>query len=294
MAELERELQETRDFLRSLQEQHEEATEELQASAEEIQSANEELQSINEELETSKEELESSNEELITTNDEMIHRNGALDRLNADLNNLQASAQMAILLLGLDLTIRRFTPQAEKAFNLIAADIGRPLSGIKCTLEFPHLESFARQSMETAVPLDREVKDRDGRWHSLRAQPYRTLDNKIDGVVLSLVDIDGLKLSEQKIQAACNYAEGIVRTARDPLIVLRADFCVNTANEGFTKHSTRLARRRKDVPFLKCPRANGTSRNFANFSKISCRRTNSLMISRLPTNSQSSVAGPCF
>src|SRR5262249_6754124 len=131
---LETELSDTRDYLQSIQEQHEAANEELQASNEEVQSANEELQSINEELETSKEELESANEELTTLNEEMSHRNTELSRLNADLSNLHSSVNMAILVLARDLTIRRFTTPAEKIFNLLATDVGRPLSSVRHNL----------------------------------------------------------------------------------------------------------------------------------------------------------------
>ncbi len=136
IAELEAELAETRDYLQSIQEQHEAANEELQASNEEVQSANEELQSINEELETSKEELESANEELTTVNEEMANRNTELNRLNSDLVNIQTSAHLAIVLLGRDLTIRRFSAQAEKQFNLLATDMGRPFSHVRHNLVF--------------------------------------------------------------------------------------------------------------------------------------------------------------
>ena len=145
IAELERELAETRDYLQSLQEQHEAANEELQASNEEVQSANEELQSINEELETSKEELESTNEELTTVNEEMANRNAELNRLNSDLINLQTSTKLAILLLGRDLTIRRFSAQAEKQFNLLATDIGRPIGRIRHNLDLADLEDLAQE-----------------------------------------------------------------------------------------------------------------------------------------------------
>ena len=149
LAELERELAETRDYLQSLQEQYEAANEELQASNEEVTSANEELQSINEELETSKEELESTNEELTTVNEEMANRNQELNRLNSDLNNLHVSINTPILLLGRDLSIRRFTPLAEKLFNLLATDVGRPLSSIRHNLDFPGLEEFIAEVIGT-------------------------------------------------------------------------------------------------------------------------------------------------
>ena len=124
------ELASTREYLQAVIEQQEAANEELQTSHEEVQSANEELQSINEELETSKEEIQSSNEELATVNDELNHRNLELGRTNNDLTNLLASVQMAVVILGPDLRIRRFTPLAEKMFNLIPADLGRPIRDV--------------------------------------------------------------------------------------------------------------------------------------------------------------------
>ena len=226
ITELERELSETRDYLQSIRQQHEAANEVLQASSEETQSANEEL-------ETSKEELESTNEELTTVNDELANRNTELNRLNGDLNNLQIITHTAVLLLGRDMAIRRFTPLAEKTFNLVATDVGRPLSKIKHNLDLPDLERFVTEVIDTVSVREREVRDKEGRWYSLRARPYMTLDNQIDGAVLALVDIDALKRSKQEMNAAREYAEATLRTARQPLIVLRLDFLVNTANEAF-------------------------------------------------------------
>ena len=251
LAESERELAETRDYLQIVQEEHDAANEELQAANEEGQSANEELQSINEELETSKEELESTNEELTTVNEEMTHRNVELNHLNADLNNLHVSIHTAILVLGRDLTIRRFTPLAERAFNLLATDVGRPLGGIRHNLLAPpgvaptgagdslalplDLENLIRDVIDTVSVREREVQDRQGRWYSLRVRPYLTLDNRIDGAVLALVDIDALKRSEREAEAARDSAEAIIRTVRDPLVVLHGDLRVRTASEAFYK-----------------------------------------------------------
>ena len=248
---LETELLETRDYLQSIQEQHEAANEELQASNEEVQSANEELQSINEELETSKEELESANEELTTVNEEMANRNTELNRLNADLSNLQTATKLPILLLGRDLIIRRFSASAEKIFNLLTTDLGRPLSEVRHNLVVPlkhsasvparhnpepfPLDNLAREVIDTVREQERELLDKDGRWYSLRARPYMTVDNKVDGAVLVLVDITDLKRSEQESAGARRYAEATIRTARDPLVVLRADLRVNTANDAFYK-----------------------------------------------------------
>ena len=235
VGELERELAEARDYAQSLQEQHEAANEELQASNEEVQSANEELQSINEELETSKEELESTNEELTTVNEEMATRNTELNRLNSDLNNLHVSINTGILLLSRDLAIRRFTPVAERIFNLLPADLGRPLSGIRHSLDFPGLEKFVTEVIDTVTVREREVQDREGRWFMLRARPYLTLDNKIDGAVLVLTDIDDLKFKEQEIREARDYAQGIVETV-PPLLILDEGLHVLTANDSFYKH----------------------------------------------------------
>jgi len=233
IAELEREQAETHDYLQSIQEQHDAANEEIQASNEEVTSANEELQSINEELETSKEELESANEELTTVNEEMANRNVALHQLNGDLVNLQKSTNLAFVLLGRDLTIRRFTVEAEKLFNLLAADVGRPLSALRPNLDVPDLEGLIVEVIDTVREAAREVRDKDGHWYWLRVRPYLSLDNKVDGAVLVVVDIDALKRTEQAINEARAYAEDVLRTVRDPLIVLSADLCIHSANDAF-------------------------------------------------------------
>ncbi len=238
--ELESELSDSRQYIHALQEQHESTTEELQAASDEVQSANEELQSINEELETSKEELESANEELSTVNDEMSHQNSELNVLNNDLVNFQNSAKLVVLLLGRDLTIRRFSPQAEKQFELVATDVGRPISHIRHNLVLSDdaktpldLEALCVEVINTASDLDREVLDKAGHWYSLRARPYITLENRVDGAVLLMMEINELKQSEQAVLAARNYAENTVETVRDPLLVLNASLCVESANRSF-------------------------------------------------------------
>ncbi len=259
VSELETDLSETREYLQAMREQHEAANEELQASNEEVQSANEELQSVNEELETSKEELESSNEELSTVNDEMSHRNVELNRLNNDLINLQTSTKLAIVLLGRDLTIRRLSPTAQKQFALLATDVGRPIGHIRHNLvltapaesESPGSESRhsepGTRSRESALDVESmaseviasvreqecEVRDKSGRWHSLRVRPYMTLDNKVDGAVLVLVDIDQMKRADQVVAAALDYAESTIATVREPLLVLDKEMRVESANRSF-------------------------------------------------------------
>ena len=230
---LETELSETRDYLQSVQEQHEVATEKLQAFSEEVQSANEELQSINEELETSKEELESANEELTTLNDEMANRNAELDRLNSDMVNIQTSAHLAIVLLGRELRIRRFSAPAATQLNLLASDVGRPIGHVRHNLEVPDLEPFIMEVIDGVRAREREVQDKAGRWFSLRVRPYLTADNKVDGAVVVVVDINDLKRSELAIAAARDYAENILWTMREPLIVLDADLRVESVNRAF-------------------------------------------------------------
>ena len=232
LRESEQELAETRDYLQSVQEQHEAANEELQASNEEITSANEELQSINEELETSKEELESGNEELMTLNDELARRNKELDHLNSDLHNLLEGVNTPILVLGRDLTIRRFNPQAEKVFNVLSSDVGRPLRNLRHNLEFPGLEAFLAEVAGSLRESERQVRDHAGRWYSLRARPYLTLDNQVDGALLSLVDITALKEAEQHITEARDFAQAVVESV-PPLLILSGDLRVQAANESF-------------------------------------------------------------
>lgn len=240
VAALDAELDETREYLRSVQEQHEATNEELQSANEEIQSANEELQSINEELETSKEELESGNEELTTVNEEMANRIVELNRVNSDLVNLQASSRLAVILLGRDLAVRRFTPQAESQFDLVATDIGRPIGHLRHKLSFVDAEDVPvdveRAALEVIATLreqEHEVRDRAGRWHSLRLRPYLTLDNRVDGAVLLLLDIDRIKATEQAVVDSRNHAERIVETVRESLLVLDAQLRVESANEAF-------------------------------------------------------------
>jgi two-component system CheB/CheR fusion protein len=233
IARLHNELTAVREYLQSVTEQYEAATEELQASNEEGQSSNEELQSINEELETAKEELQSTNEELTTVNEEMGSRNVELFRINSDLNNVLSGVQMCIVVLAGDLSIRRFTPLAEKVLNLVPTDVGRPITDIRPNLDFPDLEQALLDVLHAVRPREKEVQDKDGRWYSLRLLPYKTLDNKIDGVVLVLVDIDALKRSEQRFHAALDYAESMIETVREPLLVLDQSLRVERANRAF-------------------------------------------------------------
>jgi two-component system CheB/CheR fusion protein len=193
VAQLHQELASLREYLQSIIEEHEATNEELKSASEELLSSNEELQSTNEELQTAKEEAQSAYEELATVNEELRHRNQELAEANADLQNLLSGVGIPIVLVSRDLHIRRFTPLAEKVFNLIPGDVGRPISDIKSNLDVPDLAGLIVSLLDNLVPHESEVRDRAGRWYSLRIRPYVTLDNKIDGASITLLDIDSIK-----------------------------------------------------------------------------------------------------
>jgi len=223
LTKLRSELATTRESLQTIIEEQEANNEELKSANEEIQSSNEELQSTNEELETAKEELQSTNEELTTLNEELQTRNAELGQAINDLTNLLASINVAILMLSEDLTIRRYTPMAERLFNLIPSDLGRRLSDMNRSILVPDLDQTVTGVISNLAAVERDVQDRDGRWYSLRIRPYRTRENKIEGVVILLVDIDHLKRA----------LDVVLATAKEPLLTLGADLKVRKANEAF-------------------------------------------------------------
>jgi two-component system CheB/CheR fusion protein len=230
---LKQELATTREHLQSIIEEQQATNQDLRAANEEILSSNEELQSTNEELETAKEEIQAANEELNTVNDELRRRTLEATQVSNDLQNLLNSIHIPILMLGADLQIRQFTSAMEGIFNLIATDIGRPLSDITHKLNVPNLEQQILEVIRTLNLKAQEIQDRDGHWYHLRIRPYRTIDNKIDGAVLVLIDIDDLKRSNAQLMEARDYADAIVETVWEPLLVLNGDLRVITANRSF-------------------------------------------------------------
>jgi len=190
IAQLKQELAATKEYLQAIIESHEATNEELQSANEEIQSGNEELQSTNEELQTSKEELESANEELHTVNEEMQHRNELLTQLNNDLTNLLNSVSLPMVLVGPDLSVRRFTPQAAAVLGLVPSDVGRPIPRLNLKIDAGNLEQMMVDVIRDVQPKQFELQDQEGGWYRLRINPYRTLDNRIEGVVLSVVDFE--------------------------------------------------------------------------------------------------------
>jgi two-component system CheB/CheR fusion protein len=227
------ELAATKDYLQSLLEEHGRTNDALASANEELISSNEELQSLNEELETAKEELQSTNEELTTVNDELHSRNQELSLANGDLVNLLNTVDIPVLILDLERRIRRFTPKARSIMNVLPTDVGRPIEDITLNLNVADLGPQLVEVMETATARELEVQDRAGHWYRMQLRPYKTTENRIDGAILSLVDIDALKHQVSQVEWARDYATGIVEAVQVPLMVLDGDLRVLSANKAF-------------------------------------------------------------
>jgi two-component system, chemotaxis family, CheB/CheR fusion protein len=197
---LESELVRTKEQLQGTIEQYEASNEELRASNEELQAVNEELRSVTEELETSKEELQSINEELTTVNLELKNKVDEVSSVNDDLKNLISSTDIALIFIDRHLRIKRYTPRALELFNLIPGDFGRPLSDITHRLDYARLIEETEQVLDTLRPIEREVAGEGGGWYIARLSPYRTLDDHIDGVVLTFIDITARKHWEEQLR----------------------------------------------------------------------------------------------
>jgi two-component system CheB/CheR fusion protein len=200
VAAVEDELRVAREELGTCREEMQTSQEEAKSANEELQSTNEELQSANEELTTSKEELQSLNEELQTVNTELQARVDAMSRTENDWENLLNSTDIATLFLDIELRVRRFSTQATKIIKLIPGDVNRPITDLATDLNYPELVEDARKVLKTLVSVEREVAARDGRWFAARVLPYRTLDNRIDGVVITFTDITVAKTLEAKLR----------------------------------------------------------------------------------------------
>jgi two-component system CheB/CheR fusion protein len=192
----EAELERLREEVHASREESRAAKEKLQAANEELQSTNEELQSTNEELTTSKEEMQSMNEELQTINNELQTKLDDLALAQSDMDNLLNSTEIAILFLDQDLNVRRFTDRVSKIVNVRESDVGRPLSDLTASLQYPELHDDALETLRTLAFCEKQASTTDGRWFSVRIMPYRRLDNVIDGVVITLVDITATKKLE--------------------------------------------------------------------------------------------------
>jgi two-component system CheB/CheR fusion protein len=263
VAQLEAELLHTREDLWRTIGELQSANEDLTSFTEEVQSVNEELQSTNEELETSREEMQSLNEELQTVNAELQSKIEALSEVNDDLRNLLDGTQIATVFVDRALRVKRFTKEARKVIPLIESDIGRPISDMMTSLEYPDLMRDVEEVLQKAVLKELRVRAKDGAWYALRISPYRTSSERVEGVVLTLVDITGARQAEQKLREALDLAESIVDTVRDPLVILDTELRVVSASLAFhhlfqtrpeevaRQPLERIAGRRLDAPQLR-------------------------------------------
>ena len=246
---LERELAYARENLQATIEEQQATNEELKSTNEELQSTNEELQSTNEELETSREELQSMNEETLTVNSELNNKIEQLSGSQNDLKNLMDNVNTGVVFLDYHLNIRSYTREAVKAYRLIATDVGRPLSDITSNLLGEDIASDLHAVLETLIPREREIQAMDNNWFHVRMQPYRTLDNVIDGVVLTFTDVtENRRTAQGKFdisQLARELAEGIINTVKEPLIVLDSGLQVVSANLSFYQFFQALAEQTK-------------------------------------------------
>jgi two-component system CheB/CheR fusion protein len=218
-ARLRRELIATKEYLQSIVEDNTTTLEELRA-------ANEEAQAGNEELETAQEELESANEELNTLNEELKISNVEFSKVNRDLANLLESISIPLVMVGRDLRIRRFTRAMEPMLNLIASDVGRTITDLQPRMELPDLRRLLLDAMEGGSREPRDIRDSHGRWYSVRILPSLGPDGKTDGAVLMFIDIDAAK-------RGLDFAEAIVETVREPLVILSQNLEVVKANKTF-------------------------------------------------------------
>jgi two-component system, chemotaxis family, CheB/CheR fusion protein len=236
--QLEDDLSITKERLRTTTEEMHASQEEMRSMNEELQSTNEELQSTNEELTTSKEELQSLNEELLTVNSELHAKVDDLTSVNNDIRNLLNSTDVATIFLDRDFRIKRFTPSVSRLVNLLPTDTGRPITDISMNIKDPGISSsyIAQEShhvLETLASVENQLETKDGRWFIMRILPYKTIDNVIDGVVLTFSDITEMKHLERSIESSKEYAEAIVSTIREPLVVLDESMHIISANKAF-------------------------------------------------------------
>jgi two-component system, chemotaxis family, CheB/CheR fusion protein len=238
IAALKQELRDKEEYLQTTTEELETSNEELKSANEEMQSVNEEMQSTNEELETSKEELQSVNEELATVNTELQGKVGDLSQANNDMNNLLAGTGVGTIFVNHQLLIQRFTPAITQVINLIATDVGRPVSDIVSNLEdYDHLVEDLQQVLDTLIPKETEVRNTRGKWFILRIRPYRTLDNVIEGAVITFSDITEMKQAREALRESetLRRLAVVVTDSRDAILVQDLDGRVLCWNPGATK-----------------------------------------------------------
>jgi two-component system, chemotaxis family, CheB/CheR fusion protein len=221
--ELEKELKRSREEMQNTLEEMQTSQEELKSTNEELQSTNEELQSTNEELTTSKEEMQSLNEELQTVNAELQSKVDDFSRVNNDMKNLLNSTEIATLFLDKELNIRRYTIQATKIFKLIKSDIGRPFTDLVSDIVYPELAADALEVLRTLVFIQKQIPTKDGRWFFIRIMPYRTFDDRIDGLVITFINISDLKKVEVKLHETEQMNRLLLNSSSDVIVKLASD-----------------------------------------------------------------------
>lgn len=235
LSRLRAELAATSEHLQAVTGEHQDTAEELSAANEEHLAANEELQSANEELQSAQEELQSTNEELSTLNDELQDKNQQLDLVATDLVNVLESVKIPVIMVDHDLRIRRFTPTAREVSSLLPGDVGRSIDDVKLKVKVDDLADRIRDTIESVTPKQFEVQGVDGRWFRLHIRPYRTADNRLDGAVLSFLDVDVLTRAVAEAERVRDYAQGIVATVPIALAVVDATQRIISANAPFSR-----------------------------------------------------------
>jgi len=284
--ELEHELAYTKESLQA-------TIEAQQTSNEELKSTNEELQSTNEELETSKEELQSVNEELITVNAELQSKIEQLFGVQNDMKNLIDNINDGTIFLDKHFKIKRFTREAAKIYRLVATDLGRSLFDIKSNIPDENLIAEAKAVLDSLKPQEHDVYTDGGMWYSVRIKPYRTLENLIDGVVLTFTDISKRIAAEAAEKSALKLAESIVDTVREPLIVLDEKLKVISASRSFYRDFQTTTEATVGRLIFSLGNKQWIPRNCTNYWKNSCHTTRVLKAMRLSMTSPSLAIAVC-
>jgi two-component system CheB/CheR fusion protein len=233
--ELQQEVQFTQSQLRTLRQEYEGVNEELRAANEELQSINEEYRSTAEELETSKEELQSVNEELQTVNSELKSKLESVSRAHSDIQNLMAATDVGILFLDTQLRIKRFTPRIADLLNIAVGDEGRSITDFTHSLDYDGLADDARTVLRHLASSEREVRSRSGNWYLMRVRPYRTVENKIDGAVVTFVDISERRRSEDALRSSEARMRAVIDGVADAIVTIDESGAVRSLNKATVK-----------------------------------------------------------
>lgn len=235
VAALDKELQYTKHRLQTTVEEMESSLEELKSTNEELQSANEELQSTNEEAMTNKEEMQSLNEELMTLNMQYLAKTEELSQAANDMKNLLDATEIAIIFLDNDLVIKRFTPPVGRIISLVPADVGRPLGHFTSSLRHEHLLRDVQLVLDRLTSIETNIQTTHGEWYTMRILPYRSLDNYINGAVITFTDVTALKLLETRLQDHARFTDSMQATVREPQLALDAELLVISVNQAFAE-----------------------------------------------------------